>query len=182
MGLLKANGFGFLGRKPQNPSATTSSPEGAFGVPTVATTFTNLLAHVIFSTKHRQPLIDDAWRDDLCGYMGGVIRNRNGILLACGGMPDHVRLLLKWPADTALAALIRDVKSISSGWRHENGDADFGWQTGYGGFSVSESAVPDVTDYTRRQAEHHRRRSFHEGFIQFLDAHQISYDLQYLWN
>jgi len=115
----------------------------------MATTFTNLIAHVVFSTKHRDPLIEAAWRDDLYGYIGGIIRNRGGILLAAGGMPDHVHLLLKWPADTVLAALARDAKAISSGWRHENEDADFGWQTGYGGFSVCESAVPDVTEYIR---------------------------------
>ena len=150
----------------------------------MATTFTNLLAHVVFSTKHRQPLIEATWQDELYGYIGGIIRNRGGILLAAGGMPDHVHLLLKWPADTALAALIRDVKAVSSGWRHENGDADFGWQTGYGGFSVSESAVPDVTEYIRRQEEHHRKPTFtfKEEFVRLLESHGISYDPKYLWD
>jgi len=148
----------------------------------MATTFTNLLGHIIFSTKHRQPLIEAEWRDDLYAYMGGIIRNRGGILLAAGGMPDHIHLLLKWPAGSALSAIIRDVKAISSGWRNEAGEIDFGWQTGYGGFSVSESVVPDVTAYIHNQEQHHQKRTYQEEFLQFLEAHQIDYDPKYLWD
>lgn len=148
----------------------------------MATTYTNLVYHIVFSTKHREPTIASVWQDELYGYVGGIARNRRGILLAAGGMPDHVHLLLKCPADTAVSALVRDIKAVSSKWRHDAGHPAFGWQTGYGAFSVSQSAIESVTAYIGRQPEHHRTKTFEEEFVQFLQAHKIEYDDRYLWD
>ena len=41
-------------------------------------TYTNLLCHVVFSTKHRQPLIHDSFRDRLHKYLSGVARGEFG--------------------------------------------------------------------------------------------------------
>ena len=56
----------------------------------MASTLTNLLYHVVFSTKHRLPLIGDDIQQALYDYMGGIIRNQGGKTLEIGGMPDHV--------------------------------------------------------------------------------------------
>ena len=50
-------------------------------------------------------------------------------------------------------------KSLSSGWVHQTfpGTEDFGWQVGFGSFSVSESNADRVIAYIDGQAEHHRR-------------------------
>jgi putative transposase len=148
----------------------------------MASTYSNLLFHLIFSTKNRDPLIAPAWQDDLYGYIGGIIRTRRGTLLAAGGMPDHVHLLVKSPTDLAVAELVRDVKSISSVWRRESGDGGFGWQTGYGAFTVSGSVGPTVEKYIRTQADHHRTRTFQDEFVEFLTRHGIEYDPKYLWD
>jgi putative transposase len=55
----------------------------------VATTFSNLLYHVVFSTKNRLPLISEPLREPLYAAMGGILRQEGGTLLAIGGMPDH---------------------------------------------------------------------------------------------
>jgi REP element-mobilizing transposase RayT len=148
----------------------------------MATTFTNLLYHVIFSTKHREPMIAADWQDELYGYIGGIVRNRRGILLAAGGIPDHVHLLVKLPADLALSDLVRGVKAISSKWRHDSGHPAFAWQTGYGGFSVSQSMTETVSTYIHRQPDHRRARSFQEEFVDFLRKHGVEYDDRYLWD
>jgi len=57
----------------------------------------------------------------------------------------------------------------------------FAWQIGYGGFSVSKSNVPDVIKYIQSQEEHHRKVSFKEEFITFLEKHEIEYDTRYIW-
>ena len=81
-------------------------------------TFTKLYYHLVFSTKGRRPLIDPDWEDRLYGYIGGIIRQERGVLLAVGGMPDHVHLLVGNRPDAALSDLLREIKSHSSGWLH----------------------------------------------------------------
>lgn len=57
----------------------------------------------------------------------------------------------------------------------------FGWQDGYGAFSVSKSAEDTVIQYIRNQQEYHRKKSFQEEFIEFLNKHGIEYDENYIW-
>jgi REP element-mobilizing transposase RayT len=148
----------------------------------MATTYSNLLFHLVFSTKHRAPLIGPEWQDDLYGYIGGIVRQRRGKLLVAGGMPDHIHLLVKTPTDLAVADLVRDVKAISSGWRHEGGNTEFAWQTGYAAFTLGEEVVPTVENYIRTQHEHHRTESFEDEFVGLLTRHGIDYNPKYLWD
>ena len=107
-------------------------------------TYCNLLYHLIFSTKNRYPLITKAIRDDLHAYMGGIVREREGIALVIGGMPDHVHLFIKVKPKFALSDVIRDVKAASSKWINETKDGfhKFGWQDGFAAFTVSQSQAP----------------------------------------
>lgn len=148
----------------------------------MAQTFTRLLLHGVFSTKHRAPLIGDDWRVDLHAYIGGIARHRNTELVAAGSVEDHVHLLLRFPTTVSVSDLMRDIKTNSSAWRHGTGDRGFGWQNGYGGFTVSPSMVPDVVRYLSRQRGHHQRQSFQEEFVELLKRHEIEFDERYLWD
>ncbi|MCU0703426.1 MAG: transposase [Fimbriiglobus sp.] len=147
----------------------------------MAQTYTRLLLHAVFSTKHRAPLITDDWRDDLHAYIGGIAKHRNAELLAAGSVEDHIHLLLRFPATIAVADLMRDIKTNSSGWRREKGDSGFGWQNGYAGFTVTTSILPDVVKYLTRQREHHRAQTFQDEFVELLNRNEVEYDVQYLW-
>jgi len=147
----------------------------------MAHTHTCLRYHVVFSTARRRPLIQESQSADLYAYVGGIVRGMNGILLAIGGMPDHVHLLVSLPANLAPATAVQAVKANSSKWmRHERGEPDFGWQAGYSAFSVSVSAVPRVSAYIAGQAEHHRTYSFQQELIALLKKHGIAYDERFL--
>ncbi len=87
----------------------------------MAQTLTRLLIHGVFSTKHRAPLIDERWRDELHSVMGGILQNRRCDMIAAGGIEDHMHLLVRIPATLAAADMIRDVGALSSAWRHEAG-------------------------------------------------------------
>ncbi len=139
-----------------------------------------LLVHCVFSTKHREPLLGDAWRPDLHSYIGGILRNRRCDLLAAGGIEDHIHLLIRMTAVLELADMIRDVKSNSSAWCHERGDRGFAWQSGYGAFSVSPTHVPAVTAYIANQREHHRAATFQEEYLDFLHRYEMEYDERYV--
>jgi len=103
-------------------------------------THLSLHYHVVFSTKDRTLCIATAWRERLHAYLGGVVRNVNGVPEAIGGIADHVHLLIGLRATACLADVVRDVKAVSSRWVHEEiGERTFAWQEGYGAFTVSAS-------------------------------------------
>ena len=145
-------------------------------------TFANLLTHVVFSTKDRQPFLTSDLRTDLLAYVGGIVRNIHGKLLDSNAQPDHVHCLLSLPPALSVAEALRVIKSNSSLGVHDTRRrAAFAWQTGYGAFSVSQSNVPSVVKYIRNQEQHHRKVSFQEEFVAFLRAHGIAYDERYIW-
>jgi putative transposase len=146
--------------------------------------FGALYFHLVFSTKNRQPLIDDDLQARLYEYIGGILRAEKSVLLAAGGMPDHVHLLVSLSRELSIAETLRLVKANSSKWIHETfpDRQHFAWQAGYGAFSVSFSNLPDVKHYLARQAEHHRIRTFQDEFREFLRKHELEWDERYVWD
>src|SRR5262249_40671895 len=129
-------------------------------------TYTNLLTHIIFSTKNRLPYLREERRDDVFAYIGGIVRELKGTAINVNGSADHVHALVRLPATLALAKAMEIVKANSSRWIHERRvlHRTFGWQSGYAAFSVSESSVEAVSRYISNQAEHHRKITFQEEF------------------
>lgn len=146
-------------------------------------TLTNLLTHIVFSTKGRRPLIDAESKADLIAYLGGIVRELNGKPLIINGTADHVHLLIQLPPTLPVSDAMRVIKTNSSRWVHQRWPVkkDFGWQGGYGAFSVSRSNVHQVIAYIQNQEEHHRKRSFQEELIAILKKHNIEYDERYIW-
>jgi REP element-mobilizing transposase RayT len=161
-------------------TACSTSPGGAAHV---AHSFSKLLYHVIFSTKNREPWLEAALKPGLFAYMAGIISELRGKALIINGPADHVHLLLSLPASLAVADAIRVLKTNSSKWVHETWPdrCAFGWQTGYGVFSVSRSNREQVWRYIADQEKHHRKGTFQEEFVALLKKHDIEYDEQYLW-
>ncbi|MGH8017388.1 MAG: IS200/IS605 family transposase [Opitutaceae bacterium] len=144
-------------------------------------THTNLLYHIIFSTKHRESLIAPAWRDRLHEYLGGSIRGLHAVPQGVGGMADHVHLLVALKATHRLSDFMREVKKSSSAWITETiGIKTFNWQEGYAAFTVSASVRESVRGYIANQEEHHRRTTFREELIAFLQKSGVNYDERYL--
>jgi REP element-mobilizing transposase RayT len=98
--------------------------------------------------------------------------------LAVGGTADHVHLLISLPATLSVAKAIQLLKGNSSKWIHETFPklASFGWQEGYGAFSVGVSGIESTTSYIRNQAEHHRSRTFREEFVMIIRKHGLDYE------
>ena len=146
-------------------------------------TFTNLLFHVVYSTKYRRPLIKPQWQNELYAYLGGILKQQKGTLLACGGVSNHVHLLAKLSPNVSISDALRLLKSNSSKWVNERDDIEikFQWQPGYSAFSVSESVTDRVRQYIANQESHHARKSFEEEFIELLEKHRIAYDPKYVF-
>jgi putative transposase len=144
--------------------------------------YTNLLYHVVFSTKNRQPLITSECETRLYDYIGGTVRKQGGVALAINGTADHVHLLVKLRPDKSVSDILRDLKANASGWLHEVFPdlRHFSWQNGYGAFTVSTSQVGRVSEYISTQKAHHRRHSFRDELAALLKANGIEVEEQYL--
>jgi REP element-mobilizing transposase RayT len=147
-------------------------------------TFSNLLVHVVFSTKERERWITPLIAKRLHPYMGGIVRAHGAAAIAIGGVEDHVHLLVRMKPDQALADLMRMVKARSSRWIHERFPAlrEFAWQEGYAAFSVSKSNEAAVKRYIENQAEHHAQRGFKDELIAMLERSGVEYDERYVFS
>ncbi len=140
--------------------------------------YTQNFYHLVFSTQHRQPLITLDLESRLFPFIGGILRDLRCQLLAINGMPDHIHLLIRYRADLSHSDMVRHIKARSSKWINEQNPSSvhFSWQEGYGGFTVSKSAVPDIETYITRQKEHHQRQDFKTEFLELLRRHAIEFD------
>jgi REP element-mobilizing transposase RayT len=140
--------------------------------------------HLVFSTKNREPLLVDEWREELFRVLGGTAHNLDCPSLLVGGMADHVHLLLNLGRTITIAEAVGKIKSTSSLWVNQTRGLphDFHWQAGYGAFSVSQSNVEAVRDYIRRQPEHHKKQSFQDELREWLRRYEIEWDERYVWD
>lgn len=143
-----------------------------------------ILVHLVFSTKNREPLLSDDWRDELHAYIGGIAENHKGTLLKAGSVADHIHLLIAHPRTCAPAELVQEIKTGSSKWVKTKSPqlAGFHWQGGYGIFSISPSHRPALEKYIANQAEHHRVVTFQEEYRRLLEKYRIEYDERYVWD
>ena len=149
----------------------------------MAGTFTFLGIHFVFSTKNRIPTISNDINDRLCAYIGGITKELGGILIEINTMPEHIHFYVYMSKTISVSKFMEIVKANSSKWIHVTfpEKKDFGWQDGYGAFSVSKSSEKQVIQYIRDQQSHHRKISFQEEFVGFLNKYNIEYDEKYIW-
>ena len=140
--------------------------------------------HIVFSTKHRQPLITDDVENELHAYLGGICKNLECQPIKVGGYTDHIHILCMLSKKIALMKLLEEIKSHSSKWIKTKGDAfsSFYWQDGYGAFSVNPSEVDAVISYISNQKEHHSKKTFQDEYRAFLNKYQVEYDERYVWD
>jgi len=140
--------------------------------------------HITFSTKHRQPYIDDKIEVELFKYLGGICKNLECNPVIVGGFKNHVHILCLLSRKIALMKLIEEVKSHSSKWIKTKGIQykNFYWQNGYGGFSVNPNQLDIVKNYILNQKEHHKNQTFKEEYLKLLIENKIEHDERYVWD
>jgi putative transposase len=147
----------------------------------MGSTYLSLHYHLVFGTKHREPLISADWGPRLHEYLGGTIAGLGGMPQGIGGVADHVHLLVGLKGTHCLADVLREVKKASSSWVNQQiGMKGFAWQDGYSAFSVSATARLGVQRYIAKQEEHHRTKSFREELLEMLAKAEIEYDPRFL--
>ena len=146
-------------------------------------TFSQIYIQTVFAVKGRENLLNKAWRSEVFKYMTGIIKNKGQKPIIINGVIDHVHLFIGMKPSMALADLMRDVKNNSTNFINENRwlPGKFRWQEGYGAFSYSHSQIDKVYRYILHQEEHHKKRTFREEYLEFLDRYEIPYEERFLF-
>ncbi|MFC6095256.1 IS200/IS605 family transposase [Flavobacterium qiangtangense] len=147
-------------------------------------TYTQIHIHFVFAVKFRNGLINENFKISLYKYITGIIKNNDHKLLAIGGMPDHIHILIGFRATQSMSDLMKDVKQSSSKWINENKfvNGHFQWQEGFGAFSYSKSQISDVIKYIENQEIHHQKKTFREEYLEILKKFDVEYDEKYIFN
>jgi REP element-mobilizing transposase RayT len=142
------------------------------------------LIHLVYSTKHRQPWIPKDVKEKLCAYQAGIFREWDSPALVIGGAQDHVHALFSLSKNHPLKKIVEEVKKGSSKWMKAEGskNPEFYWQSGYAGFSVSQSKVEEVGRHIENQEAHHRTMTFQDELRELFKRHGIEYDERYVWD
>ncbi len=81
--------------------------------------------HLVFSTKYRQPYINDVIEESLHAYMAGILKNLESPAIKINSVPDHVHILFRLSKNYALAKVVEEVKKQSSKWMKAQGIKGF---------------------------------------------------------
>ena len=144
----------------------------------------NVILHVVFSTKNREPWLNSQIRPRVHGYLATVCRDIGGQASRVGGVSDHVHVLTTLPRTISQAQMIEQIKKTSSKWIKsvDVRCCRFSWQRGYAAVSVSPSQMKTVVEYIDKQVQHHRTRTFQEEYRELLRKHGIEFDERYVWD
>ena len=145
-------------------------------------TYTQIHLQLIFAVKFRNGLIRPSWKDELYKYITGIITSNQHKVLAIGGMPDHLHILIGMRPHQAISDLLQEVKGSSSKWINERKflAQRFEWQEGYGAFSYAKSDLPKIIFYIQHQEEHHRKKDFRKEYHELLKKYEVDFNERYI--
>ena len=147
-------------------------------------TYSQIYIQIIFAVKDRDSLIHSEWEEQLYKYITGIVQNKEQKMLAINGVANHIHFLIGMRPSCCLSDLVREIKKSTNVFINDNNltKFNFGWQTGFGAFSYSHSQLDNVIAYIMNQEEHHKKKTFKEEYIEFLDRFNITYDDKYLFD
>jgi REP element-mobilizing transposase RayT len=150
----------------------------------MAQSLSKILVHLVFSTKHRAPLLPATPFAGLHAYTQGILKTQKCQLIEMNNVADHVHILFELHRTEALSDAVMHVKKGTSRWLKEQSleFSDFDWQEGYGAFSIGRSQRDEVVRYIRLQQEHHAAVSFQYEFRILLERYEIEFDERYVWD
>lgn len=150
----------------------------------MADTFSQVYIQIIFAVKRRENLLNKTWRAEVFKYIAGVIKEKGHKPIIVNGVSDHVHCFVGLKPSTAISDLARDIKNNSSKFINESRfiKHKFNWQSGYGVFSYAYSQIDAVYNYILNQEEHHRKKSFREEYLEFLDKFHVEFKEEYLFD
>ena len=150
----------------------------------MANSYSQIYIQLVFSPSKHHSRIDPSWEELLYKYISGIVQNKGQKMLAINGMPDHIHILFGMKPTCCIADLIREIKKSATVFIKENRFAknEFRWQAGYGVFSYGRAQLSMIINYIGKQKEHHRKKTFKEEYLEFLNEYGIDFNDKYLFD
>lgn len=147
-------------------------------------TYTQIYIQFVFTVKYRNGVIEKHWKDQLYKYIKGIVNGLGHKLIAINGVEDHIHILVGYKPVQSFSELMKAVKQNSSKWVNENKftKRKFEWQEGYGAFSYGQSQLSKIVNYIDNQETHHKKTSFHDEYVAFLEKFEIDYNEKYIFH
>lgn len=114
--------------------------------------------------------------------MVGIIKGKNQKPIIANGVADHVHVFVGLRPSMRISDLVRDIKNSSSKFINQQNfiKGKFEWQEGYGAFSYGHSQIDNVYRYIEQQEIHHKKKTFKEEYLDFLQKFEVDYDEKFL--
>lgn len=140
--------------------------------------------HIVFSTKYREPLIQESIEKELYNYLRAICKKLRCDSIIIGGYTDHIHILCRLSKTISLMKLLEELKSHSSKWIKTKGIeyANFYWQNGYGAFSVTPENLDRLINYIKNQKQHHSKSTFQNEYRTILKKYDVDFDERYIWD
>jgi len=150
----------------------------------MAQSLSKIYLHIIFGTKHWQPMIKSPHDKKLFAYVAGTANSLDCAAISVGGHLNHIHVLCRLAKNITISNLLETLKKRSSKWMkiQDKSLENFFWQKGYAAFSIGENSVERVRNYIENQSEHHSRVNYRDEIIRLLEEHDLDYDEQYFWD
>jgi putative transposase len=143
-----------------------------------------VLLHIVFSTKNRVPMITLDIEPELYAYLGQICNNHRCPSILINGISNHIHILCGLSRTYTIAELVEELKTGTSKWVKTKlpNLSKFSWQNGYGVFSVDWKSAEYVKSYISGQKEHHHKVTFEEEYRKMLRDFGMQYDDRYVWD
>jgi putative transposase len=139
--------------------------------------------HVILSPEIRCPFESEEMQKRLFTKITNILLQLKHKPVAVNGMYDHVHILADFHPKIGVEDTINKIKDITEKYlQHEEGLAEFGWQTGYGAFSYGLSEVRPLRNYILDQKFHHLHKTFREEYIELLKEFDVAFKMSELFD
>ena len=150
----------------------------------MANTYSQIYLQCVFAVKYREAKIKAEWKQTLLGVIGNLIHEAKCKTLIINGVEDHVHCFLGLKPNVSVSDLMKVTKAKSSKYINDHNltRTRFEWQEGYGAFSYGHSQINDVYKYIANQELHHKKQSFKEEYLAFLEKFEVPYDERYIFH
>ncbi len=146
--------------------------------------YTQLYIQIVFAVKNRKALLHKDIRPRVFEYISGIITGMNHKAIIVNGVSNHIHVFMGWNPVKSISETVYEIKRSSSLFINNERlcKSKFSWQEGYGAFSYEKSLVEIVYNYILNQEAHHKKLTFREEYIQFLEKFEIEYDERFLFD
>jgi len=149
----------------------------------MANTYHQIYLQLVFAVKYRAAVLDKAWRNQVQGVIGNLVKEKGCKTIIVNGVEDHLHCFVGLRPAVSVSDLMKSVKAKASKYINDHNltTERFEWQEGYGVFSYRQRDVDQIYEYIQNQEAHHQKQTFKDEYLDLLKEFDISYDSQYIF-